>query len=921
MIRTFFFYKCNLIKAVISALLPVSLMVVQSFGQMGDYSSHETSGRSIIITDNSGGKMRITPYGDYIVRIQTIRSTEDFYPDDRYGLVERHNWEGKLNVETSASSLTMSTAASDGFFVAVSKKPLRLSFLLKVKTVPVLEEKDGTVWSGNTVTQSFVANSNEHFAGLGHPKYGRLDKLDRKGTAFTVKSGSEGACVVPFFLSSKGYGVFLNTTFKHTFTLCKDDVYSMVIDGEGFGGRMDFFFIAGPELPTVVDRYTQLTGRPRMPTKSIFGLHLSDKGDPENNGEQWWKKMITDHRKALYPLDHQVKDNAWRQSNAQYSAQSNSWFAWRTKDRYPDPKAYREWLDENGMTMTLDLNRPGIDMIPSWKSEYGIPGTENCPDFTNPATVKWLTDLFNDVAYSPALGIPGDAIWLDEFDYPDHSQSTTLHNGKKWAEESINYHFNLMKVCVEDGWDKRFGDAKRPYYWVRGITAGAQRYGTYWTGDLCHTWSDMVYQVRAMQAAGLSGFPYFNHDAGGHYGGYGENTCGASEDIDKLMRQWDFGFGSFTPIWKPHGPSHRRWPLQQNSQASKDDAMKYCRTRYEMMPYIYSYAHLAARTGVPMVRPMFFEDPGNETAWQKDMQYHWGRELLVAPNCSNGNNNVSVWLPKGDWYDYWNDDKVEGNKTINYYAATGVTPVFVMAGAIIPKAPYALSTFWIPKDSLNIHIYTGADGKLSLYEDDGVSEKYRTEEKFSTTNLSYRNSDKSLTVSGVSGSYDGAPATRAYNIVYHGLSDAPALYFSGKAIKSFSSLSEISGNETGMVWNSDKKLATVVLPMQDVRQAFVVSSDPSTTGFNMNKNSSISPVSLSFGTQKLIITSSSVMNPVSVTIFRLNGCTQQKEILVQPVHSGNGFTCTYQYQVSSPGLYIVTVKFDGRHVSRKVLVR
>jgi len=911
----------KLLKAALFSLSLVLFMVTQPLGQMGDYSSHETSGRSVVITDDSGGKMRITPYGDHIVRIQTIRSGEDFYTDDRYGLVERHDWNGTLNIESSASLMTMSTAASDGIYVAVAKEPLRLSFLLKVKTVPVLEEKDGTVWSGNTVTESFVANSNEHFAGLGHPKYGRLDKLDRKGTSFTVNSGSEGACVVPFFVSSKGYGVFLNTTFKHTVTLCKDGVYSMTIDGEGYGGRMDFFFIAGPDFPTVVDRYTQLTGRPRMPMKSIFGLHLSDKEAPENNGEQWWKKMITDHREAQFPIDHQVNDNAWRQSNAQYSGQSNSWFAWRTQDRYPDPGAYREWLDENGMTMTLDLNRPGIDMIPSWKSEYGIPGTENCPDFTNPATVKWLTDLFNDVAYSPELGTPGDAIWLDEFDYPDHSHSTTLHNGKKWAEESINYHFNLMKVCVEDGWDKRFGDAKRPYYWVRGITAGAQRYGTYWTGDLCHNWSDMVYQVRAMQAAGISGFPYFNHDAGGHYGGYGENTCSASEDVDKLVRQWDFGFGSFTPVWKPHGPSHRRWPLQHNDQAIRNDAIKYCRTRYEMMPYLYSYAHLAARTGMPMVRSMFFEDPENEIAWQKDMQYYWGREMLVAPNCSDGNNNVSVWFPKGDWYDYWNDDKLEGDKTVNYYAPTGVTPVFVKAGAIVPKAPYALSTFWIPKDSLNIHVYAGADGTFSLYEDDGVSEKYRTEDDFCTTHLSYRDADNGVIVSGAIGSYDGAPETRAYTIVYHGLSDAPALYFCGNSIQSYSSISEIPGNETGLVWDSDKKLATVILPTQDVRQSIVVSSDQSATRLTMTKSGLITPDALSFGARELVITSSSAMNPVSVTFFRLNGRALQKDVVVRPVRSRTGFTYTCRYPVSSSGLYIVQVKLGGGHVFRKILVR
>ena len=99
-----------------------------------------------------------------------------------------------------------------------------------------------------------------------------------------MTSGSEGALIAPFFVSSRGYGVFLNTTFTHTITLAQNNVYSLNIDGEGYGGQMDYFFIAGPALTQVLDRYTQLTGRPRLPQKSLFGLLLSDKSDPDNAG-------------------------------------------------------------------------------------------------------------------------------------------------------------------------------------------------------------------------------------------------------------------------------------------------------------------------------------------------------------------------------------------------------------------------------------------------------------------------------------------------------------------------------------------------------------------------------------------------------------------------------------------------------------
>ncbi len=788
-------------------LLPTRPSQAQT--QVGNYASHAASGRSVVVTGATGESLRITPYGDYIVRVQVAKKGEAFYADTRYEIVERHDWKGSLEASDGTSALTLSTAAADGVSLSVAKQPMRITFSLKGQSEPVLSEKGGTSWSGNTAKVDFAYASGEHFAGLGHEAYGRVPKLDRRGTSLKVSKGSEGAAVVPYYISSKGYGVLLNTTFTHTINLGQSSTYTLTIDGEGYGGQMDYFFIAGPALTQVVDRYTQLTGRPRLPQRSQFGLNLSDKSDPGNNGEAWWKKMITEHRAAGYAFDHQVNDNAWRESNEATSGQQNSWFAWR-KDRYPDPAAYKKWCDENGVTVTLDLNRPGLSITPGWNdSQYGIPGSKACPDFTKEATRKWLWNLFFTKSLDPALKFPGDAIWLDEFDYPDHAHSTTLSSGKRWAEESINYHFNLLKTCVQEGWDVGIGEAKRPYFWSRGITAGAQRFSSYWGGDINSNWGDMAYQVKAMQSAGISGFPYFNHDAGGHL----EVTV----TEDNLYRQWDMGFGSFTPIWKPHGPSHRRWPLQRNATCQAT-AKTYITTRYEMMPYIYSYAHIAQATGVPMARSMFLEDKDNETAWQKEMQYYWGREMLVAPNCSDGGNNVSVWLPKGNWYYFWDDKKYAGDKTESISAATGVVPAFVREGAVIPMAPFAKSTFFIPKDVLRVHVYAGADGSFVLYEDDGVSEKYRTKNELRTTNLRYVHEDLGVLIGAAQGTFSGAPTARSYSVVYHGLSESAPLFLNGTSLKSYASESAIPEGEDGTAWDASKKLLVVHVASKPVSE-------------------------------------------------------------------------------------------------------
>lgn len=789
--------------------------------QVGNYASHAVSGRSVVVTGATGESLRITPYGDYIVRVQVVKKGEAFYADDRYEIVERHDWDGKLEVVEGDASLTLSTAAADGVSIALAKQPMRLAFSIKGQEGAVLSEGSGVAWSGNTVTESFTSVTDEHFAGLGHETHGHVKKLDRRGTNLKVKSGSEGACVVPFYVSSRGYGVLLNTTFTHTITLAQSNVYSLAIDGEGYGGQMDFFFVAGPALTQVVDRYTQLTGRPRMPQRSLFGLQLSDKSDPNNNGETWWKQMITEHRNAGFAFDHQVNDNAWRASNEATSGQMNSWFEFR-KDRYPDPAAYKKWCDENGVTVTLDLNRPGLSITPGWSdSKYGMPGTTACPDFTNVDTRKWLWNLFFSKAFDPALKYPGDAVWLDEFDYPEQTRSMTLSSGKRWAEESINYHLDLQKACVKEGWDVGIGEAKRPYFWSRGITAGAQRWGSYWSGDIDGNWTDMADQVRAMQSAGLSGFPYFNHDAGGH--------LNVTVTEDNLYRQWDMGFGSFTPIWKPHGPSHRRWPLQRNS-ACQGTAKTFITTRYQMIPYIYSYARIAQATGVPMARPMFFEDKDNATAWQKELQYMWGKEMLVAPNCSDGGNTVSVWLPKGDWYYFWDDKKYAGDKTESVSAAVGVVPAFVKAGAIIPMAPFAKSTFFIPKDNLLVHAYTGADGAFQLFEDDGVSEKYRTKNESRLTELRFSQQDLAVEIGAAKGTYSGAATSRSYQVVYHGLSATVELFVNGTAIAPFTSQTSIPAGKDGAVWDDAKKLLNVYVAARPVDGAIRISTSATAPG-------------------------------------------------------------------------------------------
>ena len=255
-------------------LLPILCLLAaairfDAFGAetLSNYVAYHSEGRSTIFTTSTGQRLRLTPYGDYIVRIQTVRQGESFFPDDRYEMVESHNWGGTLRLTEHESSFSLQTGADDGLAVDVAKAPVRLTFFQRGQSIPLLQDNDGMLWDGNAICSDFIYNSEEHFTGLGHGYFGRSDRLDLQGQMvqrnYGESHGDQAPLIVPFYLSSKGYGLFLNSTFPNAFDFGKDTLYRISIRGEG---RMDYFFILGPSFTRIIDRYTQLTGRPRLPS-------------------------------------------------------------------------------------------------------------------------------------------------------------------------------------------------------------------------------------------------------------------------------------------------------------------------------------------------------------------------------------------------------------------------------------------------------------------------------------------------------------------------------------------------------------------------------------------------------------------------------------------------------------------------------
>ncbi|HEY1392399.1 MAG TPA: TIM-barrel domain-containing protein [Methylibium sp.] len=771
---------------------------------------YSVSGNSIVLTDAQGTRLRITPYGSFAVRLQAAREGEAFFPDDHYEMVESHRHGGRFKVQATDAEIRLTQPG--GLRLHIDRKTLAVAYFAADGDAALLQETGGVRWENGSITRGFVPDEREHFTALGHGFFGRADAIDLKGQRLGRNYGTQqidqAPLIVPFYISSRGYGVFLNSSFRNFFDFLQDGRYEFGIEPGADAGRMDYFVIAGPQPADVLRHYVELTGKPRLPPKAIFGLALSDKShdhdSPTPSDEAWWKRQVLAHRAAGLPIDHLVNDNRWRAGGGK---RCESRMEWDT-GRFPDPAEYARWLKADGLVTTIDINRCVSQFSEGWKPAFNIPQApgvdfaSSAPDLTNAEFRAWFWNIFYRKALDPKLGYPGDALWIDEFDEmgaaPD---SMKLASGQSFGEMRNYWFFLIAKALVQQGWD-RSGLDRRPYVWVRGMTAGAQRYATLWSGDIKPNDDEMKQQVRGMQLAGLSGFPFWGHDAGGFYDWQAKRGPDAS-----LHERWSMGWGSFSPIWKPHGMGPSRWPLDR-TPPEQAAAARFARARYELMPYIYTAAHEAARTGLPMARALLLAYPQVEKAWRNDLEYLWGPDLLVAPN-TDPEHDQEVWLPPGRWFDYWHPKQaIAGDSVVRIARQTEDLPVFVKAGAVLVKQPYALSTAFADKRKLMLDVYAGADGETTLVEDDDVTEDYRLHGRQMSTRIRYDDARKRLHVSGALGHYRGAPKQRAWEVTLHG-PDLGSCYL-------------VNGRRTEATQEDDGSAMRIVIASADIRKDTII---------------------------------------------------------------------------------------------------
>jgi alpha-D-xyloside xylohydrolase len=323
---------------------------------------------------------------------------------------------------------------------------------------------------------------------------------------------------------------------------------------------------------------------------------------------------------------------------------------------------------------------------------------------------------------------------------------------------------------------------QRVFILTRSGYTGQQRYAAaVWSGDTSSTWTAMRKQITAGLDASLSGLPYWTMDSGGFSVPARFSAKDARpEDVEEwreLNTRW-FEFAAFVPLFRAHGeaPYREMWEFGGESHPAYQAQLKFDRLRYRMLPYIYSLAAEVTKSGATFLRPLVMDFTNDAKAREIGDQFMFGPALLVNPVTAHQARTRPVYLPSALWYDFWTGEALTGGQTIDAPAPYDSIPLYVRAGSIVPFGPDLLYTQEKPADPITLYVYAGADGRFTLYEDDGLTYGYERGASASIP-IEWNESGHTLTLGARTGSYPGMLTERTFQVVL--VSKASPVGFSG----------------------------------------------------------------------------------------------------------------------------------------------
>lgn len=568
----------------------------------------------------------------------------------------------------------------------------------------------------------------EHFYGLGD-KTGFMDKRhytyemwNTDNPAPQVDSFQALYKSIPFFMSltdNHVYGIFLDNSYKSVFNMGQESEEYYYFGAAA--GNLDYYYISGETLAEVLSGYSYLTGTCPLPQKWTLGYQQSRWGyTTQEDVEEIASKM----RALDIPCDSIHFDIDYMQDFKV--------FTWNEKRYHGDAAGYLRSLAERGFK-PVTINDPGVKMEKGYSIyEEGVeqgyfaktpegevyinavwPGDAAFPDFGDPKTRKWWGDchsflldkgvrgIWNDMNEPASFKgpLPEDVVFTDEDRETDHRRMHNLYG-------------HLMAKATYEGLKKL--DGRRPFVITRACYAGTQKYSTCWTGDNHSIWAHLQMAIPQLCNLGLSGMPF----AGTDIGGFGSDTT------EELLLRW-VQVGCFSPLFRNHSAMGcRQQEPWQFGERAVEIYRKYVKLRYHWIPYLYDLFWEEERTGAPILRPLVYHYERDKTAQTCNDEFLFGESILVAPVVSQGSVKRMVYLPAGEWYDYWTGEKVAGESWIIRDAPIDICPIYVKAGSVIPTMEPMAYVGEKEQETLLLEVFPGR-GQCDHYLDNGEDFAYR----------------------------------------------------------------------------------------------------------------------------------------------------------------------------------------------------
>ncbi|MGK7388861.1 MAG: glycoside hydrolase family 31 protein [Candidatus Cyclobacteriaceae bacterium M2_1C_046] len=685
---------------------------------LGDFEYIQRKNNNEIILNTSYGNANITIYSPEVIRISI--SLNKVFDDFNYAVIQKPG-AVEFELDEVEDKLIISTQST---ILEIAKFPVRFTFKDINGSILNQDEVFGTSWIGDQVTTYKCLQKEEKFIGLGE-KTGHLNRFGKgyqnwNTDYFGYDKDSDPLYVsIPFYIGihpGGAYGIYLNNSYKTHFNFgASNNRFSSFSADHGL---MDYYFIGGGSVSKIISNYTELTGRMPMPPKWSLGYQQCRYSYyPESEAIS----VATTFRDKDIPADAIVLDIHYMDDFKIFSWDS---------ERFPGPKNLINSLKEKGFNTVLMCD-PGIKAEEGYKPyEDGLkediflkypdgkpyqgevwPGWCNFPDFTDPKCREWWGSQLKQYTDLGVNGYWNDmneiATWgqmlpeLIEFDFDGHKATT--RKGRNI------YGFQMARSTYE-GIRKNL--QKRPFNLTRAGFSGVQRFAAVWTGDNTASDEHMLLGVRMVNSLGLSGVPFTGYDVGGFIDNADE----------KLFARW-IAIGAFSPFFRGHSMINSRdsepWAYGEEVE---EISRNYIKLRYRLLPYIYSIFYKATNDGLPIARSLAIDYATDDKIYKKEFenQYLFGPSLLIAP-VESQKEIMKVYLPKGEWYDLYTDEKYQGGQEIFAECPMEKLPVFVKSSSIITMQESGINTAH-KSEVLEVHVYPGQEeNNFELYEDDGIS--------------------------------------------------------------------------------------------------------------------------------------------------------------------------------------------------------